>query len=493
MFKEYDQYDATGLAGLIAKSEVSASEIFDAALAKIDSGEPKINAIAEDLRERAKASLTMQPSGPFAGVPFLLKDYGQELEGARNTRGCIALSDEICAHSSEVTKRFQKTGLVILGTTTTPELALKATTETALHGVTRNPWDLERSPGGSSGGTAAAVAAGYVPMAGASDGGGSIRIPSAFCGLFGLKPSRGRVPSGPDQAEGWDGASVEHVLTRSVRDSAIMLDALSAADAGAPFDIAPPERNFAEEVGAPVEPLRIGFSTASFIGGRVEPEQIKAVQNAMKLLQGLGHHVEEAAPKIDGEMLINCYMTMYYGQVAASVKKICADTGKPESSFEVDTRVIALLGRTVTAGEYVQARLNWNTLARAKAAFHDRYDLLVTPVTAFGPSKIGELQTSATEQRIAEILIKLNAGKLLIKSGISQKAAFKGLERCPFTQYSNLTSTPAMSVPLHWGADGLPVGVQFMAKFGAEGLLFRLAAQLEQAQPWAGRRPQMIS
>jgi len=489
MFKEYADYDATGLAGLIAGGQVSAAEVLDAACARIAAGEPKLNAMVELLEARAKAQAAGPLSGPFAGVPFLLKDIYQQYQGARMTCGAVALKDFIAPHSCELTKRFLAAGVVVAGSTATPELGLKATTETILHGATRNPWNPAHTPGGSSGGSAAAVAARYVPMAGASDGGGSIRIPAAYCGLFGLKPSRGRVPNGPDHGDVWDGAVVSHVLSRSVRDTAAMLDAVAGPELGGPFNIAPPERPFLAEVGAKVERLRIGFSTASPIGGRVEPEQILAVQNAAKLLESLGHHVEEAAPKIDGGKLLRCFMTMYYGHVAALLKAVCAQANAPESAFHIDTRVIALLGRTISGADFVAMRAGWHEFARALGVFHETYDIFLTPVTAMGPAKIGALETKPGEAKMAQLMIALSAGRLLMKSGITDKLAFTALERTPFTQLANMAFVPAMSVPLHWRADGLPVGVQFAAKFGAEGLLLRLAAQLEAASPWDKRVP----
>ncbi len=489
MFKEYTAYDATGLAGLIAARQVSAAEVLEAALARIADGESRLNAMVELLANRAQAQAAGVLSGPFAGVPFLLKDIYQEYAGAKTTRGAVALRDYIAPHDSELTRRFLAAGVVIAGSTATPELGLKATTETILHGATRNPWHLGTTPGGSSGGSAAAVAARYVPMAGASDGGGSIRIPASYCGLFGLKPSRGRVPCGPDFGEVWDGAVASGVLTRTVRDSALMLDAMAGPELGGPFEIAPPRRPYAQELGAEVGRLRIGVSTASPVGGRIDAEQSAAVQNAARLLESLGHEVEEAAPAIDGPQLFRCFMTMYYGHVAAGMRAICAQTGAAASTFHTDTRTIALLGDSISGADYVAARSAWHDFARALGVFHERYDIYLTPVTAMGAARIGELETKPADERAAKIMIMLRAGKLLLKSGIAEKLAFTALERTPFTQLANMAFVPAMSVPLHWGADGMPVGVHFSAKFGAEDLLIRLAAQLETAQPWAGRTP----
>jgi amidase len=489
MFNEYDRYDATGLAALVAKGEVTPAELLEAAWARIEAGEPKINAIAQNMRGKAEAQIAAGVSGPFAGVPFLLKDLDMDYAGAKCTMGSLAAADFVATHNSELVNRYLAAGFVITGSTTAPELGLKATTETALYGATRNPWNTGHTPGGSTGGGGAAVAAGYVPIAAASDGGGSIRIPAAFNGLFGIKPSRGRVPVGPDAGEMWDGCVCHHAISRSVRDSAAMLDAVQGAAAGDPFIIAPPARPYVEELGVEPGRLRIGVSADSPIGGRVDAEQRIAIEKTVKLLESLGHHVEAAAPAIDGKAVSAAYMTMYFGQVAAALKRVQTLTGAAESAFETDTRAIALLGRALSAQAYVTARAGWNGFARAMGKFHATYDVYLTPTTAMGPAKIGELVTAKSQQRMAEIMIALNAGKLLLKSGIVDRLAFDNLERTPFTQLANITSCPAMSVPLHWGADGLPVGVQFSAKFGAEDVLFRLAAQLEAAAPWAGRRP----
>jgi amidase len=489
MFREYEQYDATGLAKLVAGKQVTAAELLEAAWAKIDAGEPKLNAIAQKFRARAAAQAAAPLAGPFAGVPFLLKDLEMDYAGETLTMGSLAAKDFTATHNAEVTNRYLAAGLVIAGSTTTPELGLKATTETAMNGATRNPWNTGHTPGGSSGGAGAAVAARYVPMAGAADGGGSIRIPAAYCGLFGLKPSRGRVPSGPDAGELWDGCVVTLAVSRSVRDSAVLLDAVAGPAVGDPFIIAPPERPYAAEIGAEPGKLRVGFSAASPVGGRVDADHVAAVLAAAKLLESLGHHVEEAAPAVNGKDVARCYMGMYFGHVAAFVAKLRRLTGAAESAFETDTRAIVLLGRALSAEAFVAMRNEWNGFARAVGAFHERFDVYLTPTTAMKPGKIGELVTPKSQERMAKMMIALRAGKLLLKSGIVDKLAFDSLERTPFTQLANMTFCPAMSVPLHWGADGLPVGVQFSARFGAEGLLFRLASQLEAAQPWADKLP----
>jgi amidase len=494
---DYVAQDATGLAALVARGEVTADELLTAALVRLDEVRG-LNAIAVPMVEIGRARAASVLSGPFAGVPFLLKDIAQDYAGQPNTAGSRARRGWISEGHSTYTQRCLDAGLVIFGRTTTPELALKAVTETALYGPTRNPWDPRRSPGGSSGGAAAAVAAGVVPMAGASDGGGSIRIPAGYCGLFGFRAGRGRVPQGPQAGEGWEGANSEGVLTRSVRDSAAMFDLLCGADAGAPFVHAKPAIPLADAVRAEPGRLRIGLSLASPVGAPVAAEAVDAVQGAAKLLESLGHHVEPAEPAIDGAVLAGCFLALYVGQVAADVDAACRRTGARRSDFELDTQMLAKLGRAMSAGEYVTYRRRWNDLARALADYFERYDLLLLPTNAGAPPLIGELDLPKAQQRLLSVLNPLPVGKLLHAGGILGTLAKDALARTPFTQLSNLTGTPSMSVPLHWArptADepAVPFGVQFVAPIGEEARLFSLAGQLEQAAPWADRRPPAVS
>lgn len=481
--EEYLSYDATGLAELIRQGEVSGAEVTEAAIAQAEAVNPAINAICIPLFDDARKSATRDVNGPFAGVPFLAKDYGQEMAGVPATKGSRALRHVTPTQDGEYIRRCRQAGFTIMGRTTTPELALKAVTESKLWGPSRNPWDLDRTPGGSSGGAGAAVAAGIVPMAGASDGGGSIRIPAAYNGLFGLKPSRGRVSNGPFRDEGWQGASVDMVVSRSVRDSAAMLDVLSGAAPGDPFAIAPPVKPFAAQMEDSPGKLRIGFFTASPYDTAVAPECVQAVQEAAKLLESLGHHVEEAKPDLDGAAIARCYLQMYFGEVASSIAEARA-AGASEQDFELETRVIGALGRSLSAGDFVRARHRWNDFGRSLGRFFTDYDLYLCPTTGQLPARIGEMDMPAAMQLASKALLKLRAGKLLLASGIVDSMAKENLARTPFTQMANLSGTPAMSVPLHWTEAGLPVGVQFGAAFGREGPLLSLAAQLEQARPW---------
>ncbi|SEO92758.1 amidase [Aquisalimonas asiatica] len=482
-FEQYRRHDATGLAQRVSSGEVTPTELLRLAAGRAEETNSQLNAINRLLLDRAERTLSVPLSGPFAGVPFLVKDLAQDVGGEPTSMGSLAFAHTPVAEDSTFVRRADNAGLVLFGKTNTPELGLKGVTENRTFGATRNPWDRDRTPGGSSGGAAAAVAGGIVPMAGANDGGGSIRIPAAYCGLFGLRPGRGRVPVGPRFHEIWEGASSDHVLTRSVRDSAHMLDILAGPDTGAPFHVAPPERPYSEELQHAPGRLRIAFSTRSPLGAAVDPACRDAVEKTARQLEALGHTVEEAEPAIDGMALARCYLTLYFGQVAAMVTD-----GRPQD-FELDTRALAMLGRALTSGEYVRAHQQWNHFGRTLGHFFQDHDLYLTPTTAALPARIGELETPRVEQLALRPLLRLDAGRLLMKTGVVDKLAFRSLARTPFTQLANLTGTPAMSVPLHRSTDGLPVGSQFMAPVGGEGRLLRLAAQLEQAHPWWDHLP----
>jgi amidase len=488
-FDEYRRHDATGLASLVRAGEITADELLKLAQARLVAVEPHINAVPIRMAEQARSQMAAGIAGPFAGVPFLIKDISQDYAGVPTTMGSRALRDWRPNEHAETVRRFLAAGLVIFGKTATPELALKGRTESLRWGATRNPWNLGRTPGGSSGGAAAAVAAGIVPMAGANDGGGSIRIPAACCGLFGLRPSRGRVPSGPAAGEIWEGASSDHVLTRSVRDSAAMLDCLQGADIGAPFVIDRPDRTYSEIIGQPPPRLRIALCTRSPLGLPVDAQVAAATERTARLLESLGHSVDLAEPEIDGAALARSYLMMYFGQVAATISEVARLTGAPETEFEAETRVLGLLGRTVSAGEYVERRRQWNSYARALGHFFERYDLYLTPSLASPPQPIGSDALPAWQQRVLTPVLSLGLGRLLIKSGIVETLATESLRHVPFTQLSNLTGTPSMSVPLHQGSDGLPIGSHFVAPFGREDRLLQVAAQLEQAAPWFDRVP----
>ena len=493
-FKEYGQYDAIGLAELVRKGDVTASELCEAAIERIEQVNPKVNAVVTPMYDAGRGTAARPlPDGPLAGAPFLLKDLLAAFAGVPMTSGSKAYRNFVPDYDAEMVKRFKKAGLVILGKTNTPELGLMGVTEPEVFGPCRNPWHTDYTPGGSSGGSAAAVAAGMVPMAAGGDGGGSIRIPAAYCGLFGLKPSRGRNPSGPRHGWSWQGAVQEHVITRSVRDSAAALDATQGPDTGAPYEISPPSGSYLEAIGTPPGKLTIGFSVTSPIGANVHPECVKAVVETAKLLEDLGHRVEEKQTGVDGKAVAKAYLTMNFGEVAADLEEMRAVLGRKVTASDVEptTYTLGLLGRAVSAGEFVAAMRAWDRSARQMGAFFQAYDVYMTPTTAYLPAKIGALQPSPVENALMKVVNTLEIGRLLKATGIVDQLASKSLERTPFTQVANLCGLPAMTVPLHWTPDGLPCGTHFIAPFGREERLFQLAAQLEEARPWAGRKPRV--
>ncbi|MBZ2169708.1 amidase [Marinobacter sp. F4216] len=482
---EYLRYDATALADLMKRGEVSAREVCEAAIERATHVDGTLNTICHPQFNEAKGQ-GFPAEGTLAGVPMLLKDLAQEQEGHPCTYGSRGLAKNIATRDSEFVRRVKNGGLVILGRTATPEFGLKAITESALWGASRNPWDTELTPGGSSGGSGAAVAAGIVPVAGANDGGGSIRIPAAYNGLLGLKPSRGRISSGPQVGEAWTGASSDHVVTRTVRDSAAMLDLLSGPAPGDPFTIAPPPGRYSELLHQSPGQLRIGVFTSSPYDTEVAPECVEAVEATAKMLENLGHVVEYARPEFDGMAMARSYLGLYCGEVSAMVARAREQFGANEDDFELDTRLIAMLGDSMPLSEYVRRRQRWNDFARALGAFFDGYDMYLCPTTGQLPARIGEMDTPATLKMLGKLMLALRAGKLLHVSGQVDQLAMESLARTPFTQLANLTGTPALSVPLHWTESGLPVGVQFGAPHGDEVRLLQLAAQLEEVAPWFG-------
>jgi len=493
-FVEYDQYDVLGLAKLVREKKVSPVELCEEAIGRIEKLNPVLNAVITPMfdigRDAAKKPL---PEGPFTGVPFLLKDLISYFAGVKFTSGCRAYKDYVPDHDSEMVKRFKKTGLVALGKTNTPEFGLMGITEPELFGPTRNPWNIERTCGGSSGGSAVAVASGMVPIASGGDGGGSIRIPASYCGLIGLKPSRGRNPTGPKAGELWQGAAVEHVLTRSVRDCAAMLDAIQGADAGAPYVIKPPDIPYSEEINREPGSLKIAFNTESPLGTGTHEYCRQSVLKTVKLLEDLGHKVEEAKPEIDGIKLANTYFTLYFGEIAADIKLAQSLLKKKvgRKDFEITTWFFGKLGHCYSAADFVEAIREWDIAARAMGQFHLKYDLYLTPTVAFPPAKIGELLPKSYEKMAMEVISFLKLGFLAKFSGMVNEIAIQTLAKTPFTQLANFTGQPAMNVPLQWDENGMPCGVQFIAPFGDEATLFRLASQLEKAKPWFNKRPSL--
>ncbi|GAA2558135.1 amidase family protein [Streptomyces koyangensis] len=490
-YAEYRAHDAVGLAALVAGGEVSAAELLEVAVARAEAVDGKLNAIVRPMRDLARERARTPLTGPFAGVPFLIKDLSQDYAGLPTGSGSRSLAHLPAERHSAVVERWLEAGLVIFGKTNTPEFGAKGITEPEVNGPTRNPWDLTRTPGGSSGGSAAAVAAGVVPMAGANDGGGSIRIPAACCGLFGLKPGRGLVPAGPATAEDLHGAATNGAVSRTVRDSAALLDVLTARpDPGGPYLAARPELPYAELARRP-RPLRIGFTTRSPIGTEVDPHAVAAVDETAKLLAHLGHEVEPAEPEIDHRQLALDFLAMWTTQLAQTVDEIRRTTGAGPGDFELDTHLLAAAGRSLPAPRYFAAHQRWNTYSRQLAAFHDRYDLLLTPTLARPPVRLGELDTPAPVRTLARGLMKVGLLGTLAGTKAWERAVIANLAATPYTQLANITGRPAMSVPTYRTPEGLPLGTQFVGPLGGEGTLLALAAQIEAERPWAQLEPEL--
>ena len=471
MFKEYDNYDAVGLAELVRRRQVSPEELLEEAIARVEQRDSALNSVVNKLYDHARAAIRAGlPNGPLHGVPFLLKDLHALCAGAVTTNGSRFFQDNRADHDSELVTRYKKAGLVIFGKTNTPEFGLTITTEPTLFGPTRNPWNAQHTAGGSSGGSAAAVAAGLVPAAHASDGGGSIRIPASCCGLFGVKPTRGRNPHGPDRGEGWAGMSTEHVITRSVRDSAVLLDSTCGPDVGAPYFAASPLQPYSSEVGATLEPLRIAVATRTPAGEKIAPECEQAVMQTARLLEEMGHRIEPTDLDFVPEELGPGFRMVIAGNTRAAIDLHAAKTGNrpgPEK-FEKVTWALFEAGARASAAEYARAVLAVHRTGRMVGRFFERHDVLLAPTLPRPPEKLGVFDMNSDD----------------IESYRRAIALFTA-----FTAPFNASGNPAMSVPLHWTAEGLPVGVQFVARYGDEAALFRLAAQLEQAKPWFHRRP----
>ncbi|MFK8020431.1 MAG: amidase [Pseudomonadales bacterium] len=471
-FDEYVTFDAMGLAELVSKGEVSAQELLEIAIARSAQVNGTLNAINlpyfDLARDAIKAGLA---EGPLTGVPWLLKDLHMKLKGTRTTYGSQFFADYTADYNSTLVDRYQQAGLVIFGKTHSPEFGGTATTESALWGDTLNPWNLEHSSGGSSGGSSAAVSAGILPAANASDGGGSIRIPASCCGLFGMKPTRARTPLGPDRFEGGNGQSVVHAVTRSVRDSALILDISQGSETGAPYHAPAPERPYLEELTREPGKLRIALMAKPIVPMPVHAECSAAVDEAARLCERLGHEVVEAAPAVP--------VKEYYEAVGviSAVGALATVTAREKvlgrkvtrEDLEPITFARAQQGRSITGLQYAQARRFFHQMGAVLGQFHTQYDLILSPTMASPPAKIGELSLRANFESY-------------------QRAA---VNASVFTHLFNVTGQPAMSVPLYWSASGLPIGVMFAARFGDEATLFRLAAQLEQAQPWFGKMPDM--
>ncbi|MGB5950490.1 MAG: amidase [Parvibaculum sp.] len=469
---EYASFDGLGLAALVKSGEVSPAELAEEAISRIEKHNPALNAVVTPMYEQGRAAARAPADGPFQGVPFLLKDIMGDYEGVPTQSGSRFMSGLPALRDSTLTARFKKAGVVILGKTNVPEFGLLPTTESAFYGPARNPWNTDYSTGGSSGGSAAAVAAGIVPIAHANDGGGSIRIPAACCGLVGLKPTRGRNPLGPDLGDMMGGLIHEHIVSRTVRDTAAMLDCTHGHETGDPYYAPPVERPFLDEIARKPARLRIAYSVTNLDGRKLDPECVKGVEATAKLLRDLGHEVEEAAPQLPMEMLSGAFMGLWAAGLALQIDAHAMMTGRTPNDNEMEGLTWGLYraGKEITAVQYQMAIAQIQIMSRQVARFMESYDAWLTPTLGAPPLKLGTIDIHERDP---------------------QKAFAPIIDYVPFTALENATGQPAISLPLHWSADGLPVGMMFAGRFGEEATLLRLAAQLEEAQPWKDRHPKI--
>ncbi|MFI5307815.1 MAG: amidase [Polyangiales bacterium] len=491
---DYAEQDALELAARVARREVSADELLELAIAAVERVDPSLNAVVhrmyDDARRQVREGLSR---GPFTGVPIVVKDFDGFVAGAPFTGSCRLLEGFVPDHDSEAIARLRRAGFVLIAKTNCPELALLGTTEPAWRGPTRNPYDLSRSTGGSSGGSAALVAARAVPMGHGGDGGGSLRIPASHCGLVGLKTTRGRVPLGPDYGEGWGGFVQWGGLSRSVRDTAALYDVLAGPSPGDPYAAPPLPGPLGGEVGRDPGRLRIAFYAGSLYGREVDRERVAATRQVAAQLAALGHTVEEANPAIDRDALVTAYLTQIAVGIASEIEEFAHLAGrepKPEL-FEPETWFMNLVGRSISALDLTRARDAAQAAGRVTAAFHERYDLFLCPTTTHPQIQIGELALGAGKLAGLRVLRAAPIGPLLRK--LMSTLAQSMLERTPNTQLFNQTGQPAISLPLAQAADGMPIGLQLAAAMGREDLLIRVAAQLEAAHPWAARRPKVVA
>lgn len=493
---EYVSCDATALAELVRARLVTRMELIDLAIERLEHVNPLLNAVVYRMDDEARVRVERAPpSGAFSGVPFLAKDLLSDYAGHPTSRGSRLLEGRVQDADTELVRRVRATGVSVLGKTNLPEFGLLPYTEPELWGPCRNPWALDRTPGGSSGGSAAAVAARIVPMAGGGDGAGSIRMPASCCGLFGLKPTRGRTPPGPERGEPWRGAVVEHVLTRSVRDSAAMLDATHGPEPGAPYRIAPPARPFSREPETDPGRLRIAWTSEPMLGRAVHADCVEAVGETVTLLEELGHEVAERAPRVDGPAFARAFLRMMVGETGADLEGARRALGRKPRRGELEplTWALGLLSGALSAREFADSLRVLEESGRTAARFFEDWDILVTPTLAKPPPKLGALPPSRFEQQLLRLLGLIGSGRLIKLAGLLERMGETAFDFTPWTPVFNISGQPAMSVPLHWTEAGLPIGVHFVARVGDEATLLRLAGELERARPWSVRVPPLTT
>ena len=468
-FTEYDNYDGLGLGQLVRAGQISASDLLEEAITRTERVNGELNAVVYQLYDEARTAIEAGlPQGPFCGVPFLLKDLHLLMKGAVRSNGSAMWRGDIADHDSTLVQRYRGAGLVIFGRTNSPEMGLNPVTEPREFGPSRNPWDTNSTPGGSSGGAGAAVAAGVLPVAHASDGGGSIRIPASCCGLVGLKPSRGRVPMGPDKAEGWAGQSTSHVVSRTVRDTAAMLDATAGSEPGEAYSAPYYPGSFLDAVSSPPGSLRIAVSRQKWGQGDYRDEVLAGLEHTVALLEDLGHRVEEARPDFDGQAAASALFTVISVSTALTVRQRALELNctVEELDMEDGTRLTVQLGDSISGTDYAEAIQMNQRVGRLLGQFHQQYDVLLAPTMASPPVPVGYISESPPEEYGTRLFSYMG------DAGVY-----------------NQTGQPSISLPLHWGKDGLPQGMMFSAAYGNDALLLQLAGQLEEAAPWRDKRP----
>ncbi|MDA0712482.1 MAG: amidase family protein [bacterium] len=485
---EYQKYDALGLAELVKEKQVTPLELVKVAISIIENINGKINAVVAKQYDRAlERAQDKTLLGPFAGVPFLLKDLGAFEVGVPSTFGSKYCKDYIPKDESELVRRFKNAGFVTVGRTNTPEFGLHPTTEPKLHGATKNPWNLDHIAGGSSGGAAAAVASGMVPLAHGGDGGGSIRIPASCCGVFGLKPSEGRSPIGPSGGRAWHGLVVEHVLTRSVRDCAAVLDIVSARQVGAPIHNPPVDQPFIKQLELPPTKLRIAYVDTPFAKSSLHDDCRNAALDSARLCESLGHEVDPHQFKINSDDVTQAYLVIVAAETKAMLDRITEYLGRApkDDEIELSSYLCALGGTVFRASEYAHAVRVMDETRRDIAHSFEDYDMVITPTLAMPPPKLGALAPTFTELKFLQLIKTFPFSSLVRKAFL--KIPENGFKLAPYTFMFNITGQPAMSVPLHWNKDNLPIGTQFVGRHGAEGILLNLAQQLDKAKPFSNK------
>lgn len=494
-FNDYVCHDATGLARRVARGDVSPVELLDTAIARAEAVNPTLNAVVHRFDERARRWIEDGlPEGPFRGVPLLLKDLTVALAGEPLSSGSRFGANFRPHFDHVMVERFRAAGLVPFAKTNCPEWGLMPVTEPRLFGACHNPWDTTLTPGGSSGGSAAAVAAGIVPAAHANDGGGSIRIPASCCGLVGLKPSRGRTPAGPERRDGWWGASIDHVVTRSVRDSAALLDAVRGLDIGAPYAAPPPPRPYREAVESDPGRLRIALCTDPLLSAGVDAVCREAAEGAAKLFADAGHVVEPFTPPVERETILHAYMVLLAASVWAEIKLSGERRGRAPRRGELEpaTRALSRLGAALTGGEVALAWERLGIFSRRFSRAVQPYDVLLTPTLSQRPRPIGALDPRGFKRVSLTALNTLPLAKAFLLFDALQLFAEDVFEFIGYTPLANITGQPSISLPLAETSEGVPVGVLATGRYGDEYSLLALAAQAERIRPWAHRFPALV-